>query len=67
MRLNESRDIEWRLFHMRPPIQREAARAATALIPSSDRRALIASCRRIPAHRRFVQARLLAIQTYPLP
>jgi hypothetical protein len=34
MRLNESRDIEWRLFHMRP-IQREASRAATA--PSEPR------------------------------
>jgi hypothetical protein len=30
MRLNESRDIEWRLFHMRPPLQREAAGAASA-------------------------------------
>jgi hypothetical protein len=29
MRLNESRDIEWRLFHMRPPLQREAARATS--------------------------------------
>jgi hypothetical protein len=30
MRLNESRDIEWRLFHMRPPIQRQGAQAASA-------------------------------------
>jgi hypothetical protein len=30
MRLNQSRHIEHVLFHMQPPIQREAARAATA-------------------------------------
>jgi hypothetical protein len=30
MRLNQSRHIEHVLFHMQPPIQREAAHAATA-------------------------------------